>query len=806
MHTMRTALIRSLRELRARPAFAVTIVATLGLCFGTLAAATAVLSSTLLRPLPFPAAEALDTVGVRVERGAETGYIARLDGAEWALLREGAPGLAFAAYSETTTQLNMGTDTGAGYVAQRRVGAGFFSVFGLPLGAGREFTADEDRPGGPAVVVLGHDLWQRAFGARMDVVGRTVAIAGQSHQVVGVAPPGWPDAVDVWMPLRADVAGEGAGRNYAVVARRAPGVSPAAAASTLQAASAALEAQSVGGIPVRRAFEPRPFREQFDAPLRAPLGIALAMVAVVLVLGCFNVAGMLLARASERAGEHATRLALGAARRHLVVQALADALVPAWIGGLAGLALGALLLRAMQSVLPEPLVAIAGASLDYRVAVATLGVASACGIAMGLAVAPRARRLDWQAARGGARSTDGAGMRTRGRLVAAQIALTVAALVATGLLYRGFDRLARLDPGFNAEGVLAAGFALRDARYTEPAAILGYYERVLARLAALPGVESAAVSLTLPYEAAVNDAFAIDGVADAVGAVNVNYASPDYFAALRIPLLQGRLPDARDHADAERVAVVNAAFARRWFADGSALDRRVELAGEPRRIIGVVGDTVEQANWGGFGLLDRPPAAIIPVAQTGARMPLYHTWFSPNFVVRGVAGARVSEAAIAQAVAAVDPALPVARFRTPVEVRHAALAMPRFMAALVGTVGALALLLAAIGVYGMVRQAVVARTREFGVRLALGATPAGLAGSALSPVLRALAMGAAVGLVGAWAGARGLASLLHGVPAHDAVALSVAFAVVAVVVIAAAMLPARRVARLDPVLALRGDP
>lgn len=803
---MRLTLLESLpvafRALRARPAFALAIVATLALCSGAVVAALSVLGASLLRPLPFPDPGALYQVGVAFERGEQRGLTTRLEGAEWTLLRDTAPALSLAAFSDSETELNLSGDAGAAYVTQRRVGAGYFGVFGLPLAAGREFSADEDRVGAPRVAILGHAFWRRAFGGRADLLGQPIRLAGESYTVVGIAPAAWPQGTDVWTPLQPTVDGEGRGRNYAVVARIAPGIAPEAAQQTLAAVAAALPG-AADAQAWRRSFVLRDYKSQVDAPLREPLGLAVAMVALLLLIGIANAAGMLLARASERLPELATRVAIGAGRRHLVGQALAEGLLLAWLGALAGVGVGALLLVAMKALLPPAFAALSEATIDLRVVLAMLAIATATGIAAAALPAWRAARVDWQAVRSGTRATDRAGARSRGVLVTAQLGITVAALVAAGLLYRGFDHLARLEPGFDAEGVLTASFAMRDARYTDPQRAVAYYDAVRARLAALPGVQAAAVALSLPYETALNDAFAVDGGGE--GVANLNYVTPGYFEAFAIPLLQGRRPSAADRADTEPVVVVNAAFARRWFADAPALDRRVVVGGRSRRVVGVVGDTLERSNWGDFGLLDHPPAVYVPAAQVGAAMTLFHTWFSPSFVVRADGDADALRAAVERAVAEVDAALPVARFRTPDDLRRGALAVPRFMASLLATLGAFAIVLAALGVHGLLRQVVAARTREFGVRLALGATPAGLARVALAPALRALAIGGALGALAAVAGARALGTLLHGVPAHDPLALGFAAAAVTLAVALAATLPARRVARLDAVVALRSD-
>jgi len=344
---------------------------------------------------------------------------------------------------------------------------------------------------------------------------------------------------------------------------------------------------------------------------------------------------------------------------------------------------------------------------------------------------------------------------------------------------------------------------MRDARYADAARTVAYYDAVRERLAALPGVQAAAVALSLAYETALNDAFSVDGGGE--GVAKLNYVTPGYFEAFAIPLLQGRAPSAADAADAEPVVLVNAAFARRWFADVPALDRRIVVGGRSRRVVGVVGDTLERSNWGDFGLLDHPPAMYVPAAQVGEAMTLFHTWFSPSFVVRARGDAGALRAAVERAVAEVDPALPVARFRTPDDLRRGALAVPRFIASLLATLGGFAVVLAALGVHGLLRQVVAARTREFGVRLALGATRGSLARDALAPALRALAIGGVLGAAGAVFAARWFGALLHGVPAHDGPALALAaLAIVAAVALASA-LPVRRALRVDPLVALRHD-
>lgn len=803
------------RQLIKAPGFSLTAILTLGLAIGANTAVFSLVDAVMLRPLPYPQPDRLALLSLQVYRnGAKLGDNTSHTGAVWEAVRDQARSVDGAVYSGLSARINLVAANQALPVFPQRVSAGYFRVLGvLPL-LGREFSLEEDRAGGPAVTVLSDRLWRSAFGGDPGIVGQTVLLKGEPHTVVGVMPPSFrtnSDA-DLWTPIRPSRSGEGSGQNYGIVARLKDGVSWAQAAGEVAAAAdPALQRRSTSdGVTVSHGL--MSLQESLTADVRTPLLLLGTAVGLVLLVACVNLAGLLLARAGRRTREIATRLAVGGDRRTVVRQLLVESLVLAVCGGLLGVALGAAAIAALKASASDLLLTPWGdVGLDGRVLLVAMGLTLFTTLVFGLVPALHATRVDVQAAlaEGGTRSVAG-GARgwPRRLLVMAEVALGVVLLVGAGLLIRTFVHLQTLSPGFDPRNVIAASASLEDARYEQHESIQRLFDGSLARLRALPGVEAAAVSLGLPYERILNMSAQIVG-ADGPGAFfgsTLTYVTPGYFETLKLPLLRGRSFSDRDTATSVPAIVINEAFARRHFDQRNPIGERVRVANVVREVVGVAANVQQRGGGRDFGPIDAVPGLYVPFSQfqvSGLRT--FHGWFMPAWIIRAGAPGAVSEPALRRAMAEVDPQLPLASVRSVDDVRSEALARQRMLMTLVAALGGVALLLAAIGIHGLIASGVAERTREFGIRMAIGATAGQTVRDAALPGLLMALAGLAVGCGVAFGVSGLIRSLLWGVQANDPLTFATVILTLMAVATAASVLPALKVRRLDPVSLLRSE-
>ena len=800
------------RVLRKSPTFTAAAVATLALCIGANTAIFSVVDAVLLRPLPYPHPERLFSVARHFQGKGSEAYQTNLWGGVWEAVRDNAAYLDAAVFSDGSMGVNFAAGGRVEYVKQQRVSAGFFRVLGIAPLIGREFSAEEDRKGGPAVTVLSYALWRRAFRADPSIVGQAVTLRGEPHTIVGVLPADFQSSVpaDLWTPLRPSRSGEGSGSNYAIVARLRSGTTWAQANGQMEAI----------GAPLVREFLQDPythlrlisFQRGLTVYVRQPLLILWGAVGLVLLIGCVNIAGLLLARAAGRTREMATRMALGSGRAALIGQMLAESVVLGVCGGVSGAALGWMGVKALKVLMPRSLNVWQAVELDWRVLAATACVSIAAGILFGLYPALIASRLEIRAALGEAGRAVAGGRNPwpRRLSVASEVALGVVLLVGAGLLIRTFAHLRGLNPGFDAHNVITAELSLQDARYATSQSVNWLFEQSLARIRELPGVESAAVALSLPYERALNTGFQrLDGrhVDTESQVTNLFYVTPEYFRVLRIPLLRGRVFTAADSSTAAPAAVVSEAFVKMYMPGDDALGRHLDLGGDRREIVGVVGDVQQKSGWGeNFGPLAAMPDVYIPAAQTdGKSLQMVHVWFSPSWIVRSSGAAEGTIAGMQRALGAVDPRLPFAGFHSMDDVRYRALAEERFQAVLLGALAGLALLLAAVGIYGLIANSVAERTRELGIRLALGATVAQAMRSVALPGVALALAGVIVGSVLAGFASQLLRHLVWGVRPGDPLTFVAVGLGLLGVAAAASFLPALRVTRLNPAETLRQE-
>ena len=800
----------ALRSMGRNPLLSATFVLTLGLCIGAATGVFSVVDAVLWRPLPYPDPDRLALVELYDPVvGKGLGYSA-VDGAAWEQIRDGAPSFDRAVFSDWGSGVNLSASGAAAYVRQQRVSSGFFATLGVEPALGREFERSEDVPGGAAVAILSHALWERAFDGDPAIVGRTIRLKGEAHTVVGVMPAGFRSniAADVWTPLRPSRIGEGGDANYAVLVRIPPG-------TTWDEADA-----RIGGVEPPRSSGARgpdlrfglvPLDRALAADVRQPLLILLAAILLMLLVGSANLAGLQVARALARLPELATRQALGGGVGAISRQLLIESLVLGLAGGLAGIALAYAGLGGLEALVHTHLDAWQTLRMDGRVLAVALALTLLATALFGLGPALQVRRLDVRAILvGGARGVvGGGGHRLRKGLLVGQVALVTALLFGAGLLLRSYGRLANLDPGFDPNGVLTMQLSLDDARFATSAQVNRLFDESLTEIRRRPGVTSAAVALTLPYERPLNLPFQVVGLEEAsrrYPVANVVYVTPGFFETLRIPLLRGRVLADRDRADAEPVAVANRAFVEAELGGRPAIGSRVRFGrGTEREIVGVVGDVQQsRSGWGPSQPIWDSPTLYIPASQVGdGFLRTIHVWFAPSWVVRSSGRSAALAAAIAGAVHDVEPDMPVARISSLEDVESGALDRPRFESMFLAAVAAFALLLAAVGLYGIVANEVVERSTEMGLRMALGATPRRAVWTAGAAGVRLTLIGLAAGGVLAAIGARWIGHVISGIAPYDPLAMAFVVVCLAALAVAASFVPAARVASLDPARILR---
>ncbi len=803
MHDLRYAV----RLIAKNWTFSFTVILILALCIGANTAVLSVVNTAMIKPLDYPQPDRLAHVVSIYSHG--DGFETSVDGVTWELVRDRVPSLDIALYGgDFGGGVNMGVNGRGVFIHQQRVSAGFFHVLGIAPEAGREFIPAEDREGGAPAVILSHALWKRYFAGDYSAIGRAILLRGEPYTIVGIMPAGFrfDSEADVWTPLRPSTKGEGGGSNYGMIARLRPGTTTQQASAQLALLTDEVRASASYGKDSGVSIGIVSLQQGVTSDLREPLKILWIAVAAVFALGCVNVGGMLLARASGRAGEIATRLALGASTSRVVRQLLVESALLGIFGGAMGVGVGWAALNALRSLGAPSFPFLRFVDLDWRVLSATLALTLIAALAFGLIPA-------WKATRAGLRLTHTArsvaGKRrfvSLGALVGGQVALAVPLLVGAGLLLRTFLYLWNLNPGFDPNHVLTARFSMQDTRYATSAKMNQFYDTVLARLHETPGIEAAAVALSLPFERGLNDGVKVPGV-DGFSMTRMSYVTPEYFTALRIPLIAGRLFTAADGPAAAGVVVVNQAFVARYFKDRNALGQPLGLSNRKFEIAGVVGNALERrAGWGDFGPIAAVPGVYLPASMTSdGFVQLVHTWFSPSWIVRSSLPGRQTIAAIEEATRSADPLLPMAEFRSVNDLKLASLQQQRFMAVLVDALGALAILLTALGIYGLIANLVAERTRELGIRLALGSTVAQAIGTALRPGLTWVLAGAIAGSAASLALEQFLKNYIYGIRATDPITLATVAAGLLIATLIASLIPASRILRLNPADTLRSE-
>jgi predicted permease len=809
LETVARDLRYAVRVLRRTPVFTLTAVATLALVIGANTAVFSLANALLLTPLPFTEPERLALVSIDYQspRGSSSGMA--IDGTTWEMLAASGTIPEAAVFTNWTAGVNVVVNNQPRFVDQQRVGAGFFGVLGTRPAIGREFTAQEDVPGGPALAILSHELWVRAFGGASSILGQSILLRGEPWTVIGVMPEGFRSTVDadVWTPLRPTTTGEGGGTNYGAIVRVAEGQSVQDAARRLPDIGAYLRTQ---GAPAdtQVTIGLQPLSEVMAEDNREPIVMLGAAVATVLVIACVNLAALLLARGGARSKEIATRMALGSGRTAVVRQLMAESVVLAVAGGAAGVLVAQFGLQGLQALGGDRFADWQRASIDGQVLLVCGGLSLLTSVCFGLVPAWQASRLDVQTAllEGGNRSIAGGARHwTRRGLIVAQVALGVVLLVSAGLLVRTFVNLQSLTPGFTPAGLTTATVSLLDARYPGPTEVNVLFDKTLERLRATPGVNAATVSLGLPYERVLNMGFRYPSE-DNGRTASVMYVSPDFFRTFEIALKQGRDFQSSDTSTSRQVVVVNESFARFYSKDKDVMGRVLRLSGVEREVVGIASDIQMRPGFQVSGMVPGPitasPTVFLPASQVSPGIVGAHVWFPPVFTVRATSP-EVAARALTDAISGADALLPVGQIREMADVRGEATAEHSMLMILVGALALVALLLAAVGLHGLIAHSVNERTREFGIRLALGATPSRAVRSVALSGITLAAVGAVLGVVLALPATTLVASVLYGVAERDPLTFGAAAAFLFVVAAIASVLPALRILRLDPATTLR---
>jgi putative ABC transport system permease protein len=806
--TFRQDLRYAFRQLARRPGFAAVAILSLALGIGGNTAVFGIVDSFVLHPFAFPDAGRLLIVGRSFPRlSSETNFIEVLSPAEYEDIRQARSLAATAAF-------DLGNRNISGGDVPDRVFTAFmiddaFPVIGLRPFLGRGFTAEELGPKGPPAAIISHRLWVSRFHADRALLGRTIRVNGNAATLVGVMPPELLlVGTDLWIPfgVRADQVPRNM-RNFSVIARLAAGASQRSAEAELAAIAARIAADHASRFPEYAGWRlaPQPFANGVLENIRPAGMLVLGAVALVLFIACANLASLMLARASGRQRELAVRVALGAGRRRLAQQLVTEIAVLAAAGGVAGFAVAAVAIRASNALVPPQLRAFGlGAAINPRVAGWCLLSTMAAVFLVGLVpVVQTGRTEPNESLKHDARSATGGrgARRARHGLIVAEVALAMMLTLGAGLLLRSFVNLQRVDPGVDAGVVITMRLTLPQEKYRSGEAITAFFEELARRVEALPGVERAGLASQFPPRAFLRLRVLVDGVAAPGGqTLPTTYAaiaSSGYFQAIGMRLRAGRLFDARDRAGAPPVAIVNETFVSRYLEGRAPLGARIRIGNKPEEsapaeLVGVVADTVNA------GAASRPmPEVFVP-------MELGRDAWNQLFLVARIHGEPAQAVgSIRQAVASLDPDQPVYAIQTLNQAFEASIVTQQVSAALLTIFAAVALALAAVGIYGVTAYSVRMRTQEIGIRMAMGAERPAVVWMVLRQVLLLVTAGLAIGAGAVAAIGPALASLLFGVSAIDPPTMVATATVLAAVALAAAWWPAWIASRVDPVVALR---
>ena len=800
-----TTLIQDLRYafrmLLKNPGFAAVAVIALALGIGANTAIFSVVNTILLRSLPYDDPDRLIVVKENKLPQFPEFSVSPGNFLDWQ--KQNASFEKLAAVQGSSYNL-VTSDAEPERLDGARVSAGLFEMLGVKPVQGRTFLEEEDQPGHQNVVVLSSNLWKRRFGSDPNIIGQSITMSAASYTIIGIMPPSFqfPDRdIDLWTPIAFTAAqAQQHGSHYvAVIGRLKPGVTTEQARTEMSGIAARLAEQypnsnagwSTIVVPMQQ-FEVR--------DIKPALLVLLGAVALVLLIACANVANLLLARSTARQKEIAIRTALGASRSRVVRQLLTESVLLAVVGGGAGLLLAAWGTRSLLALAPEDLPRVKDVALDGRVLGFTLLVTLITGIVFGLVPALQASRPNLnETLKEGGRGTTGGHHRIRSSLVITEVALALVLLVGAGLLIRSFIRLQQVNPGFNTKNAMSANVALPGRKYPNSDQYLSFFTQLMEKIAALPGVVAVGATQSLPIQGDYLVGFNIQGrPPDPPGedkSTNYYAVTPDYFKAMGIPLLRGRLFTEQDSKNAPRVAVINETMARTYFSDEDPIGKGINLSqGREgfREIVGIVGDVKQ------YGLAQ---PTTLQTYEPYLQMP----FSAVTLIVRTEGNPAALSGSIRSEVLALDKEQPVSRIRTLDQIISGSVQQQRFTMLLLGVFAAVALILAAVGLYGVMSYAVTQRTHEIGIRMALGANTGNVLRLVVGHGMLLALIGVFIGLGGAFAFTRLMSKLLFAVSTTDPVTFAGISVLLTGVALVACLVPARRATKVDPMVALRHE-
>ena len=820
MQTLLADLKQALRLFRASPGFAVAVIAAIALGIGTTTAIFSVVNAVVLKPVPFPEPDRIVQLQITRDGAAFGTSVSPTKFMVWRELRGEV-------FSDITgfmvgVPLTFAQADVSEVISGARVTEGYFRVFGAPIARGRAFTPDEDRPNAAPAVVLSHAFWRDRLAADPDVVGKAVSLSGAPYTVIGVLG----EAFDlrelgdpqVFVPLQLDPSTTDHAHTFRAAARLAPGVTLEQAQVRMAASIAAFHARFPAAVQAGESFTAVTLREALVGDTSRTLWVLLGAVAFVLLIACVNVAGLLLIRASRRRREIAIRSALGAGRRRIVQQLLTESLLLAAVGGGLGVGIGLVAMRALLAIdtagLPRLFDAGASVGMDWRLVTFAVAVSLGTGVLFGLMPALASARVDLHTVIKSAGSRSGDDRRegrTRSALVLVEIALAVVLLIGAALLIRTSIALGSVERGFSADNVLLLRTSLSGSRYASTASVEQAVRIGSERLLSIPGIVDVGTAHSVPTRFESNLPFNIVGrelpQGEFSGGGDYAVTSPGYFATFRIPLLRGRDFSDADTGGASGAVIVNQSFASRFWPDGDALGARIWIGGgrmdilgnEPEReIVGIVGDVRNR------GLDDEPaPTMYVPQAQLSDPFNAFFLGNIPLVWAVRTAASPGSLAGVIEDELRLVTGVPVIDTETMEEVVSTSIARERFNMLLMSIFGGAALVLAALGIFGLLAYSVQQRTQELGIRVALGAEPEQIRRMVLRQGAVLVGAGVAVGLAAAFYLSGSLASFLFGVEPRDALVFVTVPAALTLIGLATVAVVALRAGCVDPLEALR---
>jgi putative ABC transport system permease protein len=820
METFVADLRYALRTMRRNLSFTAIALAALAIGIGANTAIFTVVDAVLLQPLPYPQPDRIMKLGRKYRNGVS--YSNSIT--KYMVWRQNDVFEAMALYDFGALALNLGSGNPPQPVNAVHVSADYFKVFGVSPAVGRTFLPAEDVPHGPAVALISYGVWQSRFGGARDVLERPILLNGVPHSIVGILPNGFhsdPEA-DTWIPLQADPNSTNQGHYLNVAGRLKPGVTAAAAEAQMKVVGEQFRKANPKWMDTEESVAVVPMRDATTGDVRTALLILFGAVALVLLIACANVANLLLARAAGRQRELAIRSAMGADRGRVIRQLLTESVLLAALGGALGLALGALGVRGLLLLVPGNIPRVTdptGTSilipvLDWRVTSFTIALSVVTGMVFGLFPALQTSKPDLVSTLKEASGRSGTALRhkrVRSALVVTEMALALVLLAGAALLIRSFVGLRSVNPGLDPHNVFTFQTSLAGTVYSTTASVSNLTTEVVRRIESVPGVVAAASMIALPVEAGIDLPFTIVGRPPPRGEYNGDEqwrsVSPLYFSAFKVPLLRGRTFTEADTAAASRVVIINDAMAKRYWPKEDAVGQ-VILIGKglgpqfeepPRQIVGIVGNVRENGlAREGVGVMYVPQAQMTEGLTALANSVIPLSW-----AIRTVTDPAPLRVAIERELHAVDGQISISRERTMEQVLSRVVAQQNFNMVLLSIFAGVALVLAAIGIYGLMSYSVEQRTQDIGIRMALGANRGVMLRTVLREGMTLAIAGVVLGLGLAYGLTRLLASLLFGVKANDALAFAAVAGILTFVAFAAAFIPARRATHIDPAIALR---